>query len=168
MTLTVIFIFMAIVTLVAAVMTVGAHNLVHAALWLIVTLFGIAGLFALLEAEFLAVAQVVLYVGAIAILIIFAIMLTRRLMRDITPQTHRQWWARAVAAAALFGLLGVSLTSAAYPVITAPVPADSLTRLGTALVDPQLYALPFEVTSVLLVAALVGAVVIASDPHKRD
>jgi len=85
-----IFLFTGAAILISAVMVVVAHNLVHAALWLVVSLFGVAVLFVLLEAGFLAAVQVVLYIGAIAILIIFAIMLTRRVMQDSGPQTNQQ------------------------------------------------------------------------------
>src|SRR5258708_6497209 len=102
--------------LIAAFMVVVARNLVHAALWLIVSLFGVAVLFVLLEAEFLAAVQVVLYIGAIAILIIFAIMLTRRVMQDTGPQTNRQWWLGALIALALFGALLWAFSQVVFPV----------------------------------------------------
>ncbi len=73
----IIFLVVALVTLYAALEVVTTNNLIHAALWLIVTLFGVAAIFALLSAPFLAVVQVMVYIGAIAILMIFAIMLTR-------------------------------------------------------------------------------------------
>ena len=77
----IVFILVAILTLGSALMVVTTRNLVHAALWLVVALFGVAVFFVLLHAGFLAVAQVVIYIGAIAILTIFTIMLTRRVAR---------------------------------------------------------------------------------------
>ncbi len=159
----IIFLGVALITFGAAMMVVTVRNLVHAALALIVTLFGVAVLFALLEAGFLAVVQVVLYIGAIAILIIFAIMLTRRVMQDVGPQTNTQWWLGALLAVALFVALGWMVQQVQFPVTTATVPADSLNILGAALVDMNLYALPFEVASVLLIVALIGAIVVAGD-----
>src|ERR1051325_6247600 len=102
-----IFLLTGAVILIAAFMVVVSQNLVHAALWLIVSLFGMAVLFVLLEAGFLAAVQVVLYIGAIAILIIFAIMLTRRVMQDSGPQTNQQWWLAALLSLALFAALFV-------------------------------------------------------------
>src|SRR3989337_4500895 len=99
----VVFLVTAVVTLGGAVMVVTARNLVHAALWLILTLFGIAVMFALLNAGFLAVVQVVIYIGAISILMIFAIMLTRRVMQDVGPQLNPGWWIAGLLSVVLFG-----------------------------------------------------------------
>ena len=87
-----IFLVVGVVTLGAAVMVVTARNLIHAALWLILTLFGVAVMYGLLSAPFFTVIQVVIYIGAIAILMIFAIMLTRRVMKDTGPRFNRGWW----------------------------------------------------------------------------
>lgn len=159
----VIFFLSAALILVSAVLVVTVRNLVHAALWLIATLFGVAMLYVLLEAGFLAVVQVVVYIGAIAILFIFAVMLTRRDLLSQTSQTNASWpVALGVSALSLAAIafiargFGFSLDRP-----LAPVPTDSLERLGQALVSPQQFVLPFEVASVLLVAALVGAVYVA-------
>ena len=88
----IIFLVVGAVILGSAFMVVTTGNLIHAALWLIVTLFGVAVLYALLNAGFLAVVQVVIYIGAIAILFIFAVMLTRKEMRDRGPQLNNAWW----------------------------------------------------------------------------
>ena len=163
--LQIIFLASAAVTLIAAMVVVTARNLVHAALSLIVTFFGVAVLFVLLEAGFLAAVQVVLYIGAIAILIIFAIMLTRRVMQDAGPQTNQLWWLGGLIAAALFSALWVILRQvpSLQQAAAAPVPSDSLQRLGLSLVDPNQYMLPFEVASVLLLVALIGSIVVAGD-----
>src|SRR4026208_1163524 len=94
----IVFLLVALFTLVSASRVVTTGNLVHAALWLISTLFGVAVIFALLNASFLAVVQVVVYIGAIAILFIFAVMLTRKDMRDQGPQLNKNWWFGAVLA----------------------------------------------------------------------
>ena len=167
----IIFLLVAIGTLFAALRVVTTGNLIHAALWLIATLFGVAVLFALLNASFLAVVQVVVYIGAISILFIFAVMLTRKDMRDQGPQLNRNWWFGALLAALTFGGLvfvlngwtGLSKTAAVYP-----SGFDAVSELGNALVSPDAYVLPFEVASVLLVAALVGAVYVAFDPRSGD
>ncbi|MGW8224503.1 MAG: NADH-quinone oxidoreductase subunit J, partial [Anaerolineales bacterium] len=78
----VVFLITAVVSLGGAVMVVTARNLIHAALWLILTLFGVAVMYGLLSATFFTVIQVVIYIGAITILMIFAIMLTRRIRQE--------------------------------------------------------------------------------------
>src|SRR5687767_10737132 len=98
----ILFIVVALFTLGSGFMVVTTRNLVHAALWLVSTLFGVAVTFALLSASFLAVVQVVVYIGAIAILFIFAVMLTRKDMRDQGPQMNAGWWAGALIAAFVF------------------------------------------------------------------
>jgi NADH-quinone oxidoreductase subunit J len=160
----IIFLVVALFTLGSGFMVVTTGNLVHAALWLVSTLFGVAVVFALLNAGFLAVVQVVVYIGAIAILFIFAVMLTRKDMRDQGPQMNRGWWAGALIAVLVFaglvfllqGWNGLSKTAADIP-----SGFDAVAELGNALVSPNAFVLPFEVASVLLVAALVGAVYVA-------
>ncbi len=158
----IIFLLTAIVTLVSAFRVVTTPNMVHAALWLVAALVGVAVLYVLLSAPFLAVAQVVIYIGAIAILMLFVIMLTRREMRDRGPQTGKQWPWAAVLAALLFGGLVWMVQSvglAAAP--AADVPETAIADLGKALVSPNGFVIPFEVASVLLLAALIGAVYVA-------
>lgn len=161
----ILFIAISAITIIAAFLVVSSRNLVHAALWLVLSLAGVAVLFVLLQAGFLAVVQVVVYIGAIAILIIFAVMLTRRLMQDVKPQVNRYWWAGALAALLLFAALVMILSgfpSAGTEVSELPLPeGDLLSVLGTALVDVNGFVLPFEVASVLLLAALIGSLVIA-------
>jgi NADH-quinone oxidoreductase subunit J len=160
----IIFILVALFTLGSGFMVVTTRNMVHAALWLVSTLFGVAVTFALLNASFLAVVQVVVYIGAIAILFIFAVMLTRKDMRDQGPQMNRNWWVGVLLSALVFvglvfllqGWSGLSRTASEIP-----AGFDAISELGNALVSPDAYVLPFEVASVLLVAALVGAVYVA-------
>jgi NADH-quinone oxidoreductase subunit J len=162
--LQIVFLVTGLVTLLAGVMVVASPKLVHAALWLIVSLAGVAVLFVLLNANFLAVVQVVVYIGAIAILIIFAVMLTRRVMADTGPTHNPTWWLALVTALVLFGGLLALITQ--MPAFRAAAPAalpavDSLADLGTSLVDVDRFLLPFEVASVLLLAALIGAIAVA-------
>jgi NADH-quinone oxidoreductase subunit J len=160
----IIFLVVALFTLGSGFMVVTTGNLVHAALWLVSTLFGVAVVFALLNAGFLAVVQVVVYIGAIAILFIFAVMLTRKDMRDQGPQTNSGWWAGALIAVLVFaGLLFLLQGWNGLSKTTSNIPSgfDAVAELGNALVSPNAFVLPFEVASVLLVAALVGAVYVA-------
>ncbi|NWF62991.1 MAG: NADH-quinone oxidoreductase subunit J [Chloroflexi bacterium] len=167
----IIFLFVALFTLISAVMVVTTRNLVHAALWLVSTLFGVAVVYALLNANFIAVVQVVVYIGAIAILFIFAVMLTRRDMRDTGPQMNKNWWAGALVAALTFaGLVSLLQEWSGFSKTASDFPSgfDAMGLLGEALVSPDAYVLPFEVASVLLLAALVGAVYVAFNPRSGD
>ena len=162
----IIFLILAALSLGSAVMVVTSRNLVHSALWLIVTLFGIACLFVALNAGFLAVAQVVIYIGAISILIIFAVMLTRRDGRDSDGQLNGNWVLVALICVVFFG--GLVWMLSLWPGFATPRPemsvfADPLRLLGQALVSPNAYVIPFEVASVLLLAALIGAIIVAWD-----
>lgn len=165
------FLLVALFTLASGFMVVTTRNLVHAALWLVSTLFGVAVTYALLHANFLAVVQVVVYIGAIAILFIFAVMLTRKDLRDQGPQHHGKWWVGAGLSVLTFAALFFLLQSWSGVTVAAtelPAGFDSITELGNALVSPDAYVLPFEVASVLLVAALVGAVYVAFNPRQGD
>nr|BAL53056.1 NADH dehydrogenase I subunit J [uncultured Chloroflexota bacterium] len=158
------FLLVALMMLFSALKVVTTRNLIHAALWLVVTLFGVAVLFAMLDAGFLAVVQVMVYIGAIAILFIFAVMLTRREMNEKTAPLNPNWPVSALIALAVFGgLIWLLRGWQELPQGAAALPAgtDALRALGEALVSPQAFALPFEVASVLLVAALIGAVYVA-------
>jgi NADH-quinone oxidoreductase subunit J len=160
----IVFILMAILTLGAALMVVTTRNLVHAALWLVVALFGVAVYFVLLNAGFLAVAQVVIYIGAIAILMIFTIMLTRRVANESGTQLSSNWvWGMVVAVVVFVGLVWMLSGWQAFG-STAPAwnpLIDPVQLLGSALVAPNGYVLPFELASILLLAAMIGAIVIA-------
>jgi NADH-quinone oxidoreductase subunit J len=160
----VIFLITAIVTLGGAVMVVTARNLIHAALWLILALFGVAVTYGLLSAPFFTVVQVVIYIGAIAILMIFAIMLTRRVKQDSESTVNKGWWLAGIMALVLFtALVWMFSTWSGFhtPLPELPADVDYIQVLGTALVSPNAYILPFEVASVLLLAALIGAVAVA-------
>jgi NADH-quinone oxidoreductase subunit J len=161
----ILFFLCAALILVSALMVVTTKNLIHAALWLIATLFGAAVLYASLEAGFLAVVQVVVYIGAIAIMFIFAVMLTRRELLDKTDQTNPNWPLALGLSVLSFGGLAfiVSGFGATLDKTSAAIPAgvDPLALLGKALLSPEAYVLPFEVASVLLLAAMIGAVYVA-------
>jgi len=165
MILQILFIIIALVTLVSAVLVVSARSLMHSALWLVLTLFGVAVMFAFLEASFFAVVQVLVYIGAIAILIIFAVMLTRRVRDENAPRLNRGWWIAMLASMALFA--GLVLALGAWTGFQggpgASPEVSLLPQFGADLVDPNKFAIPFEAASVLLLAALVGAIYVAAD-----
>ncbi len=160
----IIFLVIAGATLMTGLLVVTTRNLIHAALWLVATLFGVAAIYAILNAGFIAVVQVVVYIGAIAILFIFAVMLTRRDMRDSGPQHNKNWWLGALVALLTFGgLLSILLNWGGLSKTAANMPAgfDAVDALGEALTSVNGYVLPFEVASVLLLAAMIGAVYLA-------
>jgi NADH-quinone oxidoreductase subunit J len=161
MLLQVIFIVISAATLGTAALVVTSRNLFHSALFLTASFFGMAGLYVLLEAEFLAVVQILIYVGAIATLIVFAIMLSRGGMRDVTHAMNEQWAIVALGALLLFGVLTVLTTQVVWPVNGAEPASNLIASLGQAFVGP--YVIPFEIASVLLVVALVGAIIIARE-----
>ena len=162
----IIFLIVAIITLVAGLSVVTSRNLIHSALWLILALFGVAIFYVLLDAGFFAVIQVIIYIGAIAILFIFAAMLTRRVMQDTGPQSNSNWWLGALISLLL--LAGITLVlfnwqgfTTSLPELTNP--SDRLSQLGLALVSPDQYVLPFELASILLVAGMIGAIFVAGE-----
>ena len=160
----IIFIFAAGVTLIAALMVAVSRKMMHAALWLILTLFGTAVMFALMESGFFAVVQVVVYIGAIAILIIFAVMLTRGVMSSERP-INRGWWIAAPAIIVMMGGIIYALSTWSKFNLSEPaaLPSeDMISQVGVALTAPDQFLLPFEIVSVLLLAALIGSIYIAS------
>ncbi len=171
--LQIVFLIIALATFISAVMVVTARRIMHAALWLILALMGVAALFSTLENGFFTAVQVVVYVGAIAILIIFAVMLTRRDLQDTPQQTNANAWlpaliALGVAGSLVFVLTGWQNFSAARPAMMTNAVAEGkrIVDPGQALVSPNAYAIPFEVASVLLIGALIGAIYVANEQKK--
>jgi len=187
----IIFLIASGIILFGATMVVTRRNLFHAALYLILALFGVAAIFVLLEAGFLAMVQLLIYVGGIAILIIFAIMLTRRVMDPDQPQANTQWAASVILAGVLFLLLLLVLWPKPidFPDVTVgnlstedltlggvwdqeePVGGvgdEPIDQLGQALVSAEGYVVPFEVASILLLVAMVGAIYVARDPRGEE
>jgi NADH-quinone oxidoreductase subunit J len=154
------FVIIAIVTLFAAAAAMSLRNLVHCALSLVVALAGLAALYLALGAQFVGFAQILVYVGAVAILIVFAVLLTRS---DATPnQTILSpgWFTGIVVSAVVFATLGWAvLNSTGLPKEKPPAPVATVKNIGDLLMTQ--YVLLLEVIGLLLTAALIGAVVIA-------
>jgi NADH-quinone oxidoreductase subunit J len=157
------FVILSAVALIGALGVVLAKNLFRAALFLVLSFVGVAGFYILLEAEFLAMVQLLVYVGAISILIIFAIMLSRRLMSPDFKAYNEQWLIALVSAVALCIVLVFVLLQVDWPTELSVVPPNMVQQLGIALVSPDQFLLVFEAASVLLLVALVGAVIIARE-----
>jgi NADH-quinone oxidoreductase subunit J len=159
---------LAALTLIPALFVVRARSIAHAGFWLLPCFVGVAGFYAALEAHFFFVVQLLIYAGAILILILFALMLTRDTIKLDTSQPGRPGAIPALICGALG--LGASylLARYAWPVTPAhPADAAAQTRaLGDALIG--LYAVPFEVASLLLLAALIGAIVLAKTEREPE
>ncbi len=154
----------------AAALTIGGglgvvmtRNIVYAAFALLASMMGVAGIFLLMFAEFLALVQVLIYGGAVVIVILFALMLTR--VQDFEHLSdNRQWPVAAVVAAAIFGLLSAAIV--ATSVRTVDRTAVDFADLGERLFTE--WAVPFEVASLVLLVALIGAVVLVRTSGGRD
>jgi NADH-quinone oxidoreductase subunit J len=162
------FFIFALLSIGGALGVVANRNLIHGALFLIISLFGAAGLFVLLLAPFLAAVQVLVYIGAIVVLIIFAAMLTRG-MTQTREIFNRQWWLAGLLAVVLLALLSIGILLPVWGPNGTNTPdmlsamTVGVSELGVALVDGNQYVLPFEVASLLLTAAMIGAIVVARD-----
>jgi NAD(P)H-quinone oxidoreductase subunit 6 len=152
----VVFYLMALMTLASAGVVAFSRNIVHSAFALLGTFVGVAGLYAYLSADFLAVVQMLVYVGGILVVILFAVMLTGKIGE--VRLTNRSAGVLAGATLLLAVLAGLTFVALQTPWDAAPAPPASSTTatLGNALLGQ--YVLPFEVASLLLVAVLVGAV----------
>ena len=150
---------------IAAAMAIGAirvvttKNIVHAALYLVVVLAGVAAQYVLLAAEFTAVVQVLVYIGAIVVLFLFGIMLTRARIGRENDLDNDQRFTALFVSVALAAFLGAILWDAFEGTKLEPAGPQTSAEVGLSIF--QTYVVPFEVVSVLLLAALIGAVVIA-------
>ncbi|MFD3817125.1 NADH-quinone oxidoreductase subunit J [Streptomyces rubiginosohelvolus] len=155
------FLLVGLVTLGAAVITVTTRQLVHAALWLVVALGGLAVEYLLLTAEFIAWVQVLIYVGSIVVLLLFGLMLTRApIGRSPDADSGNRWVALGVALASAAALVWVVVDAFRTTWIDLDGPAQGSTAVTGAFLFRN-WVLPFEALSVLLLAALVGAIVLS-------
>jgi NADH-quinone oxidoreductase subunit J len=155
------FLLVGLVTFGAAIVTVTTKQLVHAALWLVVALGGLAVEYLLLTAEFIAWVQVLIYVGSVVVLLLFGLMLTRApIGRSPDADSGNRWAALVVALAAAAALVWVVVDAFRTTWIDLDGPAAGSTEATGASLF-QNWVLPFEALSVLLLAALVGAIVLS-------
>ena len=143
----------------AALRVVTTQNVVHAALYLVVVLGGVAGIFILLAAEFAAITQVLVYIGAIVVLFLFGLMLTKAPLGRTSNLDNDQKLLGGIVALMLFGVLAWAQIDAFGQIVVDPERVGTSAMVGDSIFIR--YLIPFEVISVLLLAALVGAVVIA-------
>jgi NADH-quinone oxidoreductase subunit J len=162
-----IFIILALVTLLSASAAMSLRNLVHCALSLVVMFAGLAALYLQLHAEFVGFAQVLVYVGAVAILIVFAILLTRSGDTPNQAVLAPGWIAGIAISAIVFAALGWAvLNSNAIAKQTPAAPEVTVKNIGDALMSK--YVLPLEVMGLLLTAAMIGAVIIAMCDENKE
>jgi NADH-quinone oxidoreductase subunit J len=150
----------AVMMVVGALRVVTTSNVVHAALWLVVVLAGAAAQYVLLAAEFVAVTQVLVYVGAVMVLFLFGTMLTRSKIGRQTDLNNRYWWAAAGTAVLLLGTLAYVLIDAFEDNKLPEDVVPSTTREVSDSIFGQ-YLLPFWALSFVLLAAMIGAIVLA-------
>ena len=144
---------------------VTLRNIIHSAVAMMVCFGSLAGMYALLGAPIVAAAQVLIYLGAISVLILFAIMLTQAGDANLPSPFHRQVWLAAVAALVVVGLIGWAVTATDWGNATVVVAIVLDTMAAAIFTD---YALPFEVLSLLLLAAIIGAIYLARRPEDDE
>lgn len=151
-----------VATIGGALLVVAVRNLIQAVVALVFTFLGVAGLYILLSADFVAVAQVLIYAGAISVLMIFAIMLTPRQSRDNAENVFLV--PGLVIAGAVATIIALAAVGSDWSTLKeSPFPTTAA-ALGEALLDK--YVLPFEVAAVLLLAAMVGALLLAREEEQ--
>ncbi len=159
-----VFVIIALVTLAGAALAMSLRNLVHCALCLVLAFGGLAALFLQLGAQFVGLAQILVYIGAVAILIVFAILLTRGGEPPQHPAVTASWVVGAGVAILTFGSLAAAVLASSIPLPAGNPQTDvsaavAVKRIGEKLMTE--YVLPLEVVALLLTAALIGAVIIA-------
>ena len=169
---TLVFYIFAAVLIIAALMVVGLRNIVHSALALIVDFAMAAGIYVLLNAEFIAIVQILIYVGAVTVLILFALMLTRIGGIERTNPTNKLWFVAIVICALIGGTIIYAVTNSQRAIANVgnaasqlPPEVSNVVRIGQLLYSPTSYSyvLPFEIASLVLLVAIVGAIVIGRE-----
>jgi NADH-quinone oxidoreductase subunit J len=151
------FAIVAVVGSIAAIRMVTTKNVVHGALYLVVTLGTVGAVYLILAAEFVAWVQIVIYVGAIVVLLLFSLMLTKAPIGRAALDNQQRGLAAIVALGALIGL--IVLIQGAFSDVEGTVRPTPTEAVGTQLFKH--FVLPFEVVSILLLAALIGAIALA-------
>lgn len=155
---TAIFLAFASITVASAAVVVLARSLIYSAFALLFTFFGVAGLYVLLGADFLAATQLLVYVGGILVLLLFGVMLTHKIY-DLELRTEvSQFLPGAIVALGLFVTLAATALKTAWNVGAGRAPAPTTAEIGALFLSD--YLLPFEAASILLLVALIGAAMI--------
>ena len=149
------FVILAALAVGGGAMMVLTRNVVHAAFWLLEVMMAVSGLFMLLSAGFLALIQMMVYAGAVSVLVLFTVMLTLRRREDAERSLDLSWSAGLIALG-VFVAAGAAVVSFVPAAVTAPAVTPGVVEFGRTLFTER--ALPFEIASVVLLIALVGAV----------
>jgi NADH-quinone oxidoreductase subunit J len=159
-----IFLLFAVVAVASAFLVVSVRSVMHSALFLAVFLLSVAAFFFIFDADFLGIVQILLYVGGVIVLILFAVMLTARVSSSLLQQTNEQKYSALIVCVLLFIMLSFSiLTSGMQGFENTLLQSGTIRSVGWLLMT--VYVLPFEVASVVLLAALIGAMAIVG---KKD
>ncbi len=154
----------AAVILGSAISIVTAQNLVHAAFFMVLTFFGVSGLYVLLEADFLAVVQILIYVGAIAVLMVFGVMLTQKKDMAQTNAFSRHKWLAGGIVASLMAILAYAVTRTPWNTVNQPAPDSTVGPIGELLLNN--YVIAFEAVGILLLVAVLGAIILTKGERK--
>jgi NADH-quinone oxidoreductase subunit J len=155
----IIFYALAILTVASAVLVATLPSIIYSAVALLFSFAGVAGLYVLLSADFLAATQILVYVGGILVLILFAVFLSNRISSVNLSSPMRFRWPAGLVCLCLFGILSYTAVSTAYPVKPEVTYQPTTAEIGELLMTR--YLLPFEAASVLLLAALIGAALLS-------
>jgi len=163
---TIIFYMLAALTLVSGIFAVGTRQIFRAAIFLLFSLIGVAGLYFWMQYEFIAAVQIVVYVGGITVLIIFSIFLTQQTGEKMPRQKIGRQIFSALAAFCGFALIMIQLLQHTFSGTGNLAVEPNVTNIGNQMLEIKIggYSLPFEVVSMLLLAALIGCIVIAMKP----
>lgn len=163
---TIIFYLLATLTLISAVLAVSSRHIFRAAIYLLFSLIGVAGIYFWLQYDFIAAVQIIIYVGGITVLIIFAIFLTQQAGELLPIQKMGRQVFSAAAVCCSFALVMLQISKYFFTKTTEEAITPAIVNIGNQMlsVEEGGYALPFEVVSMLLLAALVGCIVIAIAP----
>lgn len=157
-------------TICSAAVVLLSRNILHAAFALVFTFLGVAALYVLAGAEFVAITQIMIYVGGIVVLLIFGVMLTNKISgKAMLTGVHNRFWG-VVVSGGLFVLLLYGIFRINFSLLNTgggkDIQMNNVQQLGTGLMSD--YILPFEIAAVLLLIALVGAATIAGQKHRSD
>jgi len=161
----VIWYFFAVVTVLSALVVAFSRSAMHSGISLLFTLLGVAALYAMLGADFLAITQIVVYVGGILVLVLFAVMMTNRIMSTQLHEELVQPAAALAVAAVILTLLLLVIHRTAWPVAAVEQMLPTTAQIGRGFLTRYLF--PFEFASILLLVAMMGAAMIVREPKGK-
>jgi len=159
-----IFLLFSVIAIASAFLVVSVRSVMHSALFLAVFLLSVAAMFFIFDADFLGIVQILLYVGGVIVLILFAVMLTARVQSHLIQQTNEQKFTAIIVCGLLFIILAYALLTSGLQGFEKPLVQNGITAdVGRLLLT--VYVLPFEIASIVLLAALIGVMAIVG---KKD